>query len=198
MHIDALILAAGPSKRLGEPKQLLDWGGPTLLEHVVLQAAALPIDATWVVLGSSIEPILERVDFANAGIIQNLEWEEGMASSLRVGLDTIARAGKADAVLILLGDQPEVDLEVVQQLIDRYEETGAGAVIPKYRYQRGNPVLVDRSLWSRLMSLEGDQGARNLLQAHPEWVEEVWFPFSAPRDVDTAEDVADLHPDRHN
>ncbi|GBD85953.1 nicotine blue oxidoreductase [bacterium BMS3Abin02] len=197
MHIDALILAAGPSTRLGEPKQLLDWGGPTLLGHVVAMVSSFPIDETWVVLGSGIEDILERVEFGDAGIIQNLEWEEGMASSLRVGLDTIAREAKADAVLIVLGDQPEVDPEVVRQLIDRYEETGAWAVIPKYRYQRGNPALIDRALWPRLMSLEGDQGARTLLQAHPEWVEEVWFSSTIPRDVDTARDAEDLHPDRH-
>lgn len=196
MHIDALILAAGPSMRLGEPKQLLDWGGPTLLEHVVRLAATFPVEETWVVLGAHIEPILQRVDFGEAGIIENLEWQEGMASSLRVGLDAMARAGEADAALILLGDQPEVDPGVVQQLIERHAETRAGAVIPKYRYQRGNPVLVDRSLWPRLMSLEGDQGARTLLQAHPEWVEEVWVSVPMPRDVDTADDVTDLRPDR--
>ena len=69
-------------------------------------------------------------------------------------------------------------------------------MVPKYRYQRGNPVVIDRSLWSRVMSLEGDQGARTLLQAHPEWVEEVWFPSSMPRDIDTEQDLAELrqHP----
>jgi len=195
VHVDALILAAGPSTRLGEPKQLLDWGGLTLLGHVIAMVASFPVDETWVVLGSGIGEILEKVDLGDAGVVQNLEWEEGLASSLRVGLDAIAREAKADAVLILLGDQPEIDPDVVRELIERYEETGAAAVIPKYRYQRGNPVLVGRSLWPRLMSLEGDQGARSLLQAHPEWVEEVWFPSSMPRDVDTTQDVEDLRPD---
>jgi molybdenum cofactor cytidylyltransferase len=194
VQIDALILAAGPSTRLGTPKQLLRWGETTLLGHVISAVAGLPVDSVWVVLGSSIDEILKVVDFGDAGIIENLEWEEGMASSLRAGLDCITREGEADAVLIVLGDQPEIDPDVVSGLIRRYQETGAKAVVPKYRYQRGNPVLVDRSLFPRLMSLEGDHGARTLLQAHPEWVEEVWLPLAMPRDVDTERDVKDLRP----
>jgi molybdenum cofactor cytidylyltransferase len=196
MHVDALILAAGPSKRFGSPKQLQPWGSSTLLQHVIELVAETGVDATWVVLGASVDLILERVDFGRAGIIENPEWEEGIASSIRVGLDTIARTGDADAVLIVLGDQPNLDTDVVQSLLDRYEATRAPAVVPKYRYQRGNPVVIDRSLWSRVMSLEGDQGARTLLQAHPEWVEEVWFPSSMPRDIDTEQDLAELrqHP----
>jgi CTP:molybdopterin cytidylyltransferase MocA len=196
MHVDALILAAGPSSRFGSPKQLQPWGSSTLLQHVVELVRETRVDATWVVIGAFAELILEKVDFGEAGIIENPEWKEGIASSIRVGLDSIARAGDADAALVVLGDQPNLDPEVVQGLLDRYEATGAAAVVPKYRYQRGNPVLIDRSLWSRVMSLEGDQGARTLLQAHPEWVEEVWFPSSMPRDIDTEQDLAELRQHR--
>jgi molybdenum cofactor cytidylyltransferase len=196
MHIDALILAAGPSKRLGTPKQLLKWGSSTLLQHVIESVAATPVDATWVVLGAFIDEILETVDFGDAGIIENPEWEEGIASSLRVGLDVITREGDADAALVVLGDQPDLDPDTVRSLVDRYIATGASAVVPKYRYQRGNPVLIDRSIWPRVMSLEGDQGARTLLQAHPEWVEEVWFASSMPRDIDTEQDAMDLRQHR--
>jgi len=192
MHIDALILAAGPSTRFGSPKQLIPWGSTTLLQHIIEMAAETDVKSTWVVLGASIEQILETVDFRDAGIVENPEWDEGIASSLRVGLDAIARQGEADAVLILLADQPLLDPEVVEAILRRYEETGAAAVVPKYRYQRGNPVLIDRSLWSRVMSLEGDQGARTLLQAHPEWVEEVWFSTPMPRDIDTERDADEL------
>jgi CTP:molybdopterin cytidylyltransferase MocA len=72
------------------------------------------------------------------------------------------------------------------------DESGRPAAIPKYRFQRSNPVLVDRFLWPRLMSLEGDAGAARLLQAHPEWVHEVRFDLPAPRDIDTQEDLDDL------
>ena len=70
------------------------------------------------------------------------------------------------------------------------------AIVPKYRYTRGNPVLIDRALWPRLMSLEGDEGAQRLLQAHSEWVEEVWFDSLPPRDIDTQADVEELRPRR--
>jgi molybdenum cofactor cytidylyltransferase len=196
MHVDALILAAGPSSRFGSPKQLHPWGPSTLLQHVIELVAGTEVDATWVVLGAYADRILDEVDFGDAGIIENPEWEEGIASSLRVGLDTIARRAEADAVLIVLGDQPNLDVDVVKSILDRYEATGAAAVVPKYRYQLGNPALVDRSLWARVMSLEGDQGARTLLRAHPEWVEEVWFPSSMPRDIDTEEDLAELRQHR--
>lgn len=194
MQIDALVLAAGDSSRLGRPKQLLEWGGKTLLEHVVAKVRTWPVDSIWVVLGSDIDAILESTDLGDAGIVENPEWAEGIASSLRSGLDAIARRGDTDAVVIVLGDQPEIDASVVEELVERYRATGGPAVVPKYRYQRGNPVLIDRSLWPRLMSLEGDHGAGSLLQAHPEWVEEVWVASTAPRDVDTPEDVEDLHP----
>ncbi len=93
-----------------------------------------------------------------------------------------------------MGDQPNVDLAVVERLLDQYRTADGLAVVPKYRYVRSNPALVARSLWPRLMSLEGDQGARKLLQAHPEWVHEVWFEELPPRDVDTQDDLEELQP----
>ena len=93
-----------------------------------------------------------------------------------------------------MGDQPGIDPAVVEALLEHRKTSDALAVVPKYRYVRGHPVLIARTLWSRLMSLEGDQGGRDLLQAHPEWVEEVIFEQLAPRDVDTSDDVRDLQP----
>jgi molybdenum cofactor cytidylyltransferase len=194
MSVTALILAAGPSTRLGRPKQLLPWGGPTLLGRVVAQTLMWPVNSVWVVLGNRYEEILEAVDFGEAGVIENPEWEEGMASSMRVGLDAASRDRSTEAALIVMGDQPGIDPDVVAALLDHHQSSDALAIVPKYRYVRGHPVLVARALWPRLMSLEGDQGARNLLQAHPDWVEEVFFEQLAPRDVDTSDDVTDLQP----
>jgi molybdenum cofactor cytidylyltransferase len=194
MSITAIILAAGPSSRLGRPKQLLPWGGPTLLGTVVAQTLAWPVDSVWVVLGSLYEEVLQAVDLGDAGVVENPEWEEGMASSLRVGLDVASRDPSTEAALIVMGDQPGIDPAVVAALLDHRKTSDAPAIFPKYRYVRGHPVLIARTLWSRLMSLEGDQGGRDLLQAHPEWVEEIIFEQLAPRDVDTADDVRDLQP----
>lgn len=194
MSTTAIILAAGPSRRLGKPKQLLPWGGPTLLGTVVAQTLEWPVDSVWVVLGSRFEEVLQSVDLGDAGVVENPEWEEGMASSLRVGLDVASRDPSTEAALIVMGDQPGIDPAVVEALLEHRKTSNALAVVPKYRYVRGHPVLIARTLWSRLMSLEGDQGGRDLLQAHPEWVEEVIFEQLAPRDVDTSDDVRDLQP----
>ncbi len=194
--IAALVLAGGRSSRLGEPKQLLDWGGRPLLQHVVAQACTWPVVGVFVVLGAEAERILEEVDLGPASVVINPGWEEGMASSMRVGLDALEREARLEAAVIALGDQPFIPDEVVPQLIAEYRAERPAAVMPRYRYTRSNPALVGRELWGRLMSLEGDAGAQRLLQAHPRWVREVYFDLAPPRDVDTPDDVAELRPRR--
>jgi len=196
MTTAAVILAAGGSRRLGRPKQLEPWGDTNLLSHVVARTQEFPVDEVWVVLGHDFERILGETQLGDVGVIENPEWAEGIASSIRVGLDALNRLSRCEQALIVLGDQPSVDIEVVEELMASHGRAGHPVSVPKYRYSWGNPVLVDRSLWPRLMSLEGDQGAQRLWQAHPEWVNEVWFSDLGPRDVDTETDVDDLRP-RH-
>ena len=192
--ISALVLAAGGSSRLGSPKQLLPWGDTTLLGHVLDSLRELPFDEIFVVIGAAGDEILDQVDLSDATVIENPEWEEGMASSLRVGLDAVLRLSRAEAVGIFLGDQPDISEEVVTGLLEARRSTKRQAIVPKYRYVWGNPVVIERSLWPRLMSLNGDEGAKRLLQAHPEWVHEVWFEQRPPRDIDTRADFDDLRP----
>lgn len=181
---------------MGRSKQLEPWGSTTLLGHIVDQARRYPVDEVWVVLGAEADAILERVDLSGCGVVENPEWDEGIASSLRVGLDALIQASRVEAALILIGDQPNVDRKVVEEVIGVGTRSPRPVVIPKYRYTWGNPVMVDRSLWPRLMSLEGDEGAQRLFKAHPEWVEEVWIDHLPPRDVDTEADVHELRPRR--
>lgn len=197
MSTAAVVLAAGGSRRLGRTKQLEPWGDSTLLENVVDRTFDFPVDEVWVVLGHDSERILSGTDLGEAYIVENLEWEEGIASSLRVGLDALTRLSRCDRALIVIGDQPDVPVSLVEELFESHERAGRPVTLPKYRYSPGNPVLVDRSLWPRLMSLEGDEGARRLWQAHPEWVNEVWVSETAPRDVDTEADVTEMKP-RHS
>lgn len=194
MSIAAVVLAAGRSSRLGRPKQLEPWGDSNLLGHVVAKIAEFGVDEVWVVLGHESERILAETDLGDAGVIENLEWEEGIASSLRAGLDALTRLSRCEVVLIVIGDQPEVSPTVVEDLIASHAKSRLPVTMPKYRYNRGNPVLVDRSLWPRLMSLDGDEGAARLFQAHPEWVNEVWFSDLAPRDVNSEADIAEMRP----
>lgn len=196
MTVAAVVLAAGGSSRLGRPKQLEPWGDTTLLGHVVDQVRGFDVDEIWVVLGANADAIMDEVDLEGCGVVENPEWTEGIASSLRVGLDALIQLSRAEAALIVIGDQPHLDTRVVASMMEAFKKAAAPVVIPKYRYTWGNPVIVDRSLWPRLMSLEGDEGAQRLFKAHPEWVEEVWTDQLPPRDVDTEADVAELRPRR--
>lgn len=196
MSTAAIVLAAGGSQRLGRPKQLEPWGETNLLGHVVEATSKFPVDEVWVVLGNDSERILEETDLGDAGVIENPEWSEGISSSIRVGFDALARLSRCERAMIVIGDQPEVSLDVVTALMDSHASEGKPVTVPKYRYSWGNPVIVDRPIWPRLMSLDGDEGAKHLWQAHPEWVNEVWLPEVSPRDVDTEDDVAELRP-RH-
>lgn len=196
MPTAAVVLAAGGSRRLGRAKQLEPWGRSNLLGHVVSRTFEFPVDEVWVVIGHEADQILDGTDLGGAYVVENLEWEEGIASSLRVALDALTRLSRCDQALIVIGDQPDVPVDTVTELLESHARSGRPVSIPKYRYSWGNPVVVNRSLWARLMSMEGDEGAKRLWQAHPEWVNEVWFSESAPRDVDTEADVEELKP-RH-
>ena len=193
-----LVLAAGGSSRLGRPKQLEPWGeGTTLLGRVLKKALALGSEETWVVLGADHDRILARTDFTGCRVVINHEWEKGLAGSLRAGLDALERGSRVSGALVLLGDQPGVNAETVARLLKAYRPGLTPAVVPRYRYVVSNPVLVDRVLWRRLMMLEGDRGAMQLLKAHPEWVTEVWLPDFPPEDVDDQQDVERLRPRGH-
>lgn len=194
MKTAALILAAGESRRFGEPKQLADWKGRPLLEYVAGRAAEWPrVDEVYAVLGAEAERIMERVDLTGVTVIENLDWREGIASSLRAGLDALLGDREAGAALVVLADQPMVPEAAVERLFEARRRSGRPVILPRYRFLRGHPVLLDRWLWPRLIAgLEGDQGARNLFLAHPEWVEEVTVGEDAPRDIDTREDLRRL------
>lgn len=188
----AVVLAGGASRRLGYPKQLIPYRGRPLLEHVVHSVLSWSIDQVVVVLGASAEEILEAVDFDDAVVAINDDWEEGIASSLRVGLDVLSRDPHIDLAFVVLGDQPGIPPDVPAVLLEAAASSSRLVIAPVYRYERSNPLLFRRQLWERLMTLEGDQGAAALLKAHPDWVEDVRVDYLPPKDIDTTDDVADL------
>lgn len=188
----AIVLAAGSSSRLGRPKQLLEWGGRTLLGHVVESVWAWPVESVVVVLGHGAEDILDAVDLGGSTVAINESWDAGMATSLRVGFDVLTRDPRLEAAFVALGDQPKIPDEVPGALLEAAEQATRPAIVPVYRYERGNPVLFLRPMWPRLMTLDGDAGASDLLRAHDEWVEEVRIDHLPPKDIDTEADLADM------
>jgi molybdenum cofactor cytidylyltransferase len=166
-RVGAIILAAGKSTRMGEPKQLLRLGQSTVLEQTFENIRGAALDEIVLVLGSSAEIIRQQLPvstFKGIKVVLNEDYDQGMASSLREGLSALDP--QTDASLIVLADQPFIRPETFGQIIDRYRRSEAQIVIPTYKGSRGNPVLLDRSVFPEIMALSGDIGCRAIFGSH--------------------------------
>lgn len=192
--VAALLLAAGASRRLGAPKQLLrDAQGHTVLVQTIRAAIAAGCAPVVVVLGAhaaDVQRLLStEVPNEDVSVVLNAEWETGMATSLRCGLDAIATS-TVTAALLLACDQPAVSTEHLRALIAAYGASG-GRVVSHYGQVAGVPVLWPRDDWAAMRALTGDRGARALLRGDERGVA---LPGGA-LDLDTPADVARwLHP----
>jgi len=181
-----IVLAAGSSRRMGRPKQLLDFGGRPLLEMVVGQANDSQLHEVFVVLGSRADEILARVDFGRARVVVNQDHESGMASSLRAGLSALE--DDVEAAMVILGDQPD-GAGRIDRLLELERESGLPAAALSFGGLLHPPVLLRRELWGDLMALEGDVGCRAIIRARPELVAKLDIDgLNHPVDVDTPED----------
>jgi len=186
-HLSAIVLAAGKSTRMGEPKQLLPIDGKPLLEHILVSLRASKLNEIVVVLGHAADAIRQRVDLHDVKVAENKNYEQGMGSSLGVGVSALAEG--TDGVLVVLADQPFVRSETYVQLIDQYRYSKAQVVIPTYRGFRGNPVLLDRSVFPEVMSLNGDIGCRAIFGNHANGITKVAVEdIGILLDIDTKED----------
>jgi molybdenum cofactor cytidylyltransferase len=176
-----LILAAGGGTRFGnQPKLLAELNGRPLLEHAVrAQCAVSELERIVVVLGAHADAIRDRVNFLRADVIVCDRWQDGQAASLRCGLEELRGAGR---VIVTLGDEPLITSEVVASFVTA--PPGARAV---YNGRPGHPVVLGPRHISRLMSLTGDRGARDLLGDGPQL--ELGAGGDVGRDVDTTEDL---------
>ncbi|HMO38094.1 MAG TPA: nucleotidyltransferase family protein [Saprospiraceae bacterium] len=189
-----IILAAGASRRLGRPKQLLPWQGETLLMRTIQTALATPCRPVSVVLGAHAGIIQPSIEHSEIQIVLNPEWQQGMSTSLKIGLQTLLAANiNLEAALLLVADQPLLSTAHLQQLLAQPLDTG-GMVASFYNGKAGVPVLFHRRWFSALLNLSGDQGARTLLARHEAQVQTVPFPAGA-FDIDTLEDYEKLMPD---
>jgi len=187
-----LVLAAGSSRRMGSPKQLLLIGGRPLLELVVAQVCASRVDDVVVVLGAAADEIRARVDFGRARALVNPDHGSGMASSLRAGL--AALPDTVDRALIVLGDQPDISPALLDRLLQLQESSGLPAAALSFGGLLHPPVVLRRELWGDLMSLEGDVGCRAVIRARPELVARLAATERGnhPIDVDTPADYERL------
>lgn len=193
----AIILAAGASTRMGQPKQLLPFSGRPL---VVLAAEAALAGGAWpvvVVLGAHAEKIRPALARLPVLVTENSAWPEGMASSIRAGITTLGQFSRTlDAALIALCDQPAFSTAVIAQLIAAQRTTGRGIVAARYNGRHGAPALLLRKHFPALAALTGETGARDLLNGSPDLVAAIDLPALA-HDIDTPADYAALGADPH-
>jgi CTP:molybdopterin cytidylyltransferase MocA len=197
VKVAALVLAADAGSGFTGSKYLAPFRSSTLIEEVVAEVHQWPVDLVIVVLGPDAEEIIEKADLGDAMIVIDLEWGEGEAASLRVGIDTLYRLDEFDALVLIHADEPGSRGEEVLRLLDKHAESHRAAVVPKYRYAVGHPIVVGEMLWGRLITMEGNANVDQLLQAHPDWVDEVWFDRLPGRRALTPEDLLDLQSVRH-
>jgi len=165
-RVSAVILAAGMSTRMGALKQLLPLNGRTLLENVLESVRKSQVDEVVLVLGFEADTIQEKIPLDRVKVVVNEAYREGMGASVRVGIEQVSP--DADAALVMLADQPFVKPDSLDRLIHIYAEQKPQIVIPVYQGFRGNPVLLDRSVFPELLNLGGDIGCRAIFGSHTE------------------------------
>lgn len=186
--VSAVVLAAGAGSRFGGGKLLAPFAGKTLIEATLNGLRDAPVDEIIVVVGNRSEELRSLCEPYGARVVENLGWEEGMSTSVRIGLT--AMEPEIQAAVFLLADQPLVGSEAVVRLVNAFER-GSDVAVATYNGSPRNPVLFSRDIWPLLeRELSGDEGARRFIRRHPELVVEVPCDDVAdPADVDTVEDL---------
>jgi molybdenum cofactor cytidylyltransferase len=186
--ITAIILAAGESKRMGQPKMLLPWGKETVLSHMVTVFREAGVDDIFVVTGGARERVENAVSYLNVKTIFNKEFAKGeMLSSIQCGIRVVTQ--QTQAILIGLGDQPQVQVESVRLVCELFRKSNSSIVVPSFQKRRGHPWLVARPLWKDVLELEHPQSPRDFLDAHHKQIHYVNVDDQGIlADLDTPED----------
>ncbi|AEV96945.1 hypothetical protein A4D02_18755 [Niastella koreensis] len=190
-HTDIIILAAGASTRLGQPKQLLPWQGVTLLQHAVQTALTVTTQPV-VVTGANGEHLAAALDAGQVKMVYNSNWQQGIASSIRCGLQALLnRTPGPDQVIFMVCDQPFVTPGLLLDLINEQQKSRKPIVASAYANTLGIPALFDKSLFPQLLDLQGDTGARRVIAQYGAEVASVEFP-EGKFDIDTQSEYQDL------
>jgi molybdenum cofactor cytidylyltransferase len=185
--LSAILLAAGESKRMGEPKQLMPVGSRVMVEQAIDNLLNSAVNEVIVVLGHRAEEITGAIADKPIKIMFNPNYRQGMSTSIIAGL--ILVDPQVQAVMLALGDQPLVDSQTINQLIDAFNNHKKGIAVPVYRGKRGHPIIFAIKYKPELLNLEGDIGGREIIRQHPNDVIEVAIDSeSVITDIDTKDD----------
>ncbi|WP_428661573.1 nucleotidyltransferase family protein [Runella sp.] len=186
--IGIILLAAGESKRMGSPKQLLDIDGKSLLRRTAEVALATECYPVVMVIGANKARIAPEIINLPLTVIDNPMWPEGMSSSVKMGMAGLYMTYKdVDAVIMLVCDQPYISVSLLERMIEMYEAKKPLIVACKYGDQVGVPALFDRRLFDELLSLTGDKGAKPVIMNHLDETHLLTFEAGSV-DLDTPED----------
>ena len=169
--ICAVVLAAGLSRRMGVQKLLLPFGGKTVIAHIVDQLLASTVDEVHVIVGHQAENISAELSGRAIFIVNNPNYKSGMLSSVRCGLANLPE--KCRAVLVVLGDQPSVTTELIDQMIRTFATTEKSILVPLYKGKRGHPILFSSHYRDEILTHYGDVGLRGLLHNHSDDIYEL-------------------------
>lgn len=192
-HYGIIILAAGTSSRLGTPKQLLIYKGKTLLQHILEIATDVNAGTVVAVLGANGDLILKEIVLSKKyHMVINDSWSEGIASSIRCGLNTLLQLNPTcNGAIFAVCDQPYITATLLNDLIKTQQETGKYIAACSYADTLGTPVLFHKKLFPELLKLEGDNGAKKIIKKYPGSVVSFLFP-EGKVDIDTSADYEKL------
>ncbi len=191
-EVGLIVLAAGASSRMKQPKQLVEFENRTLLRRSVETALATDFDPVIVVLGANYEKSKAQIEDLNAIICLNKNFSDGLSSSIKAGLQKLLQIKpKISAVLFTLADQPFVTAENLNEFFERNLLYPNSIIAAEYNKKVGVPALFTKQSFDRLLNLEGDQGARDILRGQQQKIIEISLP-EAEFDIDTPDDFMKL------
>lgn len=187
-ELAVLILAAGESKRLGKPKQLLPYQQSTLLEYSISCAKSVSTNIL-IVLGANAEAIREKINLPDYQSVINPNWKEGIGSSIAFGIQSlVGKFSSCKQVMILLTDQPKISAQLLDKLVLSHQKESSLITACNYGETFGVPAIFDQSLFSQLAELKNDQGAKPIIKAYISNTSLVDFP-EGKIDIDTDGDL---------
>jgi len=185
--ISAILLAAGESKRMGRPKQLMPWHQGTILERAIDNLLESAVSEVVVVVGYQAEEVVKVITTRPVAVAVNPDYEQGMSTSIAAGLRLIDN--RAGAVMLALGDQPLIDSRTINRLLDEFHSHDKGIALPAYQGRRGHPVIFAIKYKAELLKLTGDAGGRQIIKDHPDDILEVAVDSAGViTDIDTGDD----------
>lgn len=192
--ISAIVLAAGESKRMGQPKMLMPWGNSTVLGQVIVTFQQAGVEDILVITGGAREDVEQIIKQKKVRSVFNERFaSDEMLSSLQLGL--AAQLSQAQATLIGLGDQPQVQAGTVRLICERFKDQRSKLIVPSFQKRRGHPWLVERALWRKLLNMQFPESPRDFLNQHAKEIDYVEVDTtSVLADLDTPQDYRTSHP----